>query len=119
MPQKAQTVFKVKVATTAIDLRERPFARDSATWIDPARYAGCQQLAKAAREAGVGMIRYQSVRDSAHGGCGAVLTQAAFARASPLEQQTWMLSVFRERVVWQRTHIVSTQRLEFTAAQWR
>lgn len=119
MPQKAQTVFKVKVATMAIDLRERPFARDSADWTDPARYAECQQLAKAAREAGVGMIRYQSVRDPAHGGCGAVLTQTAFARATPLEQQTWMLSVFRERVVWQRTHIVSTQRLEFTAAQWR
>jgi hypothetical protein len=29
-----------------------------------------------------------------------------------------MLSVFRERVVWQRTHVVATRRHEFIAADW-
>jgi len=118
MPQKAQTVFKVKVSTNGIDLRERPFARDAAQWTDPRRYDACQQIARTAREAGVGLVRYQSVRDPLHGGCGAVLAPAAFARPSPTEQQTWMLSVFRERVVWQRTHIVSAQTFEFTPADW-
>lgn len=118
MPQKPQTVFKVKVATSAIDLRERPLDRDAARWTDPGRYAACQALAKTARAAGVGMIRYRSVRDPQHAGCGAVLAPAAFARPSPIEQQTWMLSVFRERVVWQRTHIVSMQTFEFAAAHW-
>ena len=118
MPQRAQTVFKVRVATTAIDLRQLPLVRDVAVWTDLSHYAGCQSLAKAAREAAVGMIRYQSVRDPAQGGCGAVLTPAAFAKASPVEQQTWMLSVFRARVVWQRTHIVTAQMFEFAAADW-
>jgi hypothetical protein len=118
MPQKAQTVFKVKVATRGVDLRERPFVRDARDWTNPVDYAACQRFAKAAREGGVGVIRYESVRDPRHGGCGAVMSPAAFARVSPLEQQTWMLSVFRERVVWQRTHVVATRRHEFIAADW-
>jgi hypothetical protein len=118
MPQKAQTVFKVKVAASGVDLRERPFVRDTVDWTNPADYGACQRFAKAAREAGVGVIRYRSVRDPGHGGCGAVMSPAAFARVSPLEQQTWMLSVFRERVVWQRTHVVATRRFEFVAADW-
>lgn len=118
MPQKSQTVFKARVATTGVDLRESPFARDAAAWTDPVRYDACQRFARIAREAGVGLIRYQSVRDPVHAGCGAVLTPSAFARPSPVEQQTWMLSVFRDRVVWQRTHIASSQTFEFTATDW-
>ena len=118
MPQKAQTVFKVKVAAAGIDLRDRPFARDAAAWTDPVRYAACQQLARTARAVDVGIIRYQSVRDPDRAGCGAVLAPAAFARPAPVEQQTWMLSVFRERVVWQRTQIVRREAFEFTAANW-
>jgi len=30
-----------------------------------------------------------------------------------------MLSVFRERVVWQRSHVVGGETLEFVAADWR
>jgi hypothetical protein len=118
MPQKAQTVFKARVATRGVDLRLRPFVRDEADWTDAGDYRACQRFARAAREAGIGAIRYRSVRDPGHGACGAVMTPAAFARVSPLEQQTWMLSVFRERVVWQRTHIVSAQTFEFVAADW-
>jgi hypothetical protein len=118
MPQKAQTVFKVKVAASGVDLRERPFSRDADDWTNPVDYGACQRFAKVAREARVGLIRYRSVRDPEHGGCGAVMSPAAFARVAPLEQQTWMLSVFRERVVWQRTHVVATRRYEFHAADW-
>ena len=118
MPQKAQTVFKVKVATSGIDLREKPFVRDAAAWTDPADYGPCQRLARTARGCDIGVIRYQSVRDPEHAGCGAVLTPAAFAKTAPVEQQTWMLSVFRERVVWQRTQIVRREAFEFAAAAW-
>lgn len=119
MPTKPQTVFKVKVATAGVDLRQSPFVRDAARWTDPIDYRACQQFARSAREAQVGLIRYESVRDPAHGGCGAVLTPAAFARATPVEQQTWQLSVFRERVVWQRTHFTRSEAFEFQAAAWR
>jgi hypothetical protein len=47
-----------------------------------------------------------------------VLTWNAFARPLPLEQQTWMLSVARERVVWQRTHALHVEEHEFTASTW-
>jgi hypothetical protein len=118
MPQKAQTVFKVKVAASGIDLREKPFVRDAAAWTHPADYAPCQRLARTARACVIGVIRYQSVRDPGHAGCSAVLTPDAFAKPSPVEQQTWMLSVFRERVVWQRTQIVRREAFEFAAATW-
>jgi len=118
MPVKPQTVFRVKVATEAVDLRVPPFLRDRETWTQPDDYAGCQRFGVTAREALVGAIRYESVRDPQHGGCCAVLDPHAFARPSPLEQQTWMLSVARDRVVWQRTHALASEEFEFPAAHW-
>jgi hypothetical protein len=118
MPTKPQTVFRVRLATTAIDLREPPFVRDRKTWTNPDDYLGCQRLGRTARDAGIGAIRYESVRDPLHGGCCAVLAPSAFARPSPLEQQTWMLSVARDRVVWQRTHVVAAEEHEFPVGIW-
>ena len=63
MPARAQTVFRTSVATDTVDLREPPFVRDRAVVDRSADYAGCQRFAVAAREAGVGAIRYESVRD--------------------------------------------------------
>jgi hypothetical protein len=103
MPTRPQTVFRVRLDTVAVDLRVAPFAADRAHWTNPSSYTECQRFAGVAREAAVGAIRYASVRDPQHGGCCAVLAWAAFARPSPSEQQTWMLSVTRERVVWQRS----------------
>jgi hypothetical protein len=119
MPARAQTVFKVKVAASAVDLRERPFVRDAAAWTSPNDYAACQGFARTARQAPLEVIRYQSVRDPAHGGCAAVLAPKAFARPAPVAQQTWMLSVFRERVVWQHTHSLHAEAFEFRTAQWQ
>lgn len=118
MPPKPQTVFRVKVDALAVDLRETPFSRDRAKWTDAADYGPCQRFARTAREAGMGALRYESVRDPAHGGGCVVLDPASFARPSPLQQQTWMLSVFRERVVWQRTHVLADETFEFAAANW-
>jgi hypothetical protein len=118
MPTKPQTVFRVKVATDTVDLRNAPFLRDRDTWTHHGDYAGCQRFGVVARDAGIGAIRYESVRDPEHGGCCAVLTWNAFARPSPLEQQTWMLSVARDRVVWQRTHTLHVEEHEFAAGTW-
>ena len=118
MPTKPQTVFRMKLATMAVDLREPPFARERKTWTHPDDYGGCQRFGVTARAAGVGAIRYESVRDPLHGGCFAVLDPRAFARPSPLEQQTWMLSIARDRVVWQRTHVLAVEEFEFPADIW-
>jgi hypothetical protein len=118
MPSRPQTVFRAKVATTAVDLREPPLLRDRATWTRPDDYSGCQRFSVAAREAGIGAIRYESVRDPMHGACCAVLAPHAFARPAPVEQQTWMLSVSRDRVVWQRTHTLTPAEHEFPASLW-
>jgi RES domain len=118
MPTKAQTVFQVKIRIDAVDLRAKPFARDRRHWTDPSDYSRCQDFGRTARAAGVGAIRYASVRDPKHDACCAVLTPAAFASADPLEQQTWMLSVARDRVIWQRTHVLDVEEHEFGASQW-
>jgi hypothetical protein len=97
------TLFKVKADTTAIDLRDKPFAAQSRRWAAPDNYKATQQLAQAARTAGVGMIRYQSVRDPDKGGCAALLTPEAFASPrKPLDKQTWQLTVTRKFSTWQR-----------------
>ena len=118
MPTKPQTLFRAAIATSCVDLRKPPFARDRAAWARPDDYAACQEFARVAREAGVGAIRYESVRDPQAGGCAAVLSPAAFAKPRPQEQQTWMLSVTRERVVWQRTGVLQDDEFEFSAAAW-
>jgi len=118
MPPASQTVFRVRLDATAVDLRKRPFVADRVRWTDPTDYRGCQALARAAREALVGAIRYESVRDPKRGGCCAVLDPDAFAKRAPLEQQTWMLSVFRARVVWQRSHVIGGETFEFSAPIW-
>jgi hypothetical protein len=118
MPTKPQTVFQVRIESASVELRARPFARDRDDWTNPDDYSGCQQFARTAREAGVGVIRYESVRDPQHAGCGAVLSPAAFARPAPVAQQTWLLSVSRERVVWQRTQVLHADEHEFFASAW-
>jgi RES domain len=119
MPTKPQTVFRTKLSTQAVDLREPPFARERTTWTASNDYEGCQRFGRVAREAEIGAVRYESVRDPQHGGCCAVLRPDAFARRTPLEQQTWMLSVSRHRVVWQRTHVLAREEHEFAAEVWQ
>lgn len=97
-----QTLFQVKAKARAVDLRQKPFARDQAKWRHSADYAATQAFARAARAAPVGIIRYESVRDPEKGGCAALLDPAAFARRAPLAQQTWHLTVTRTATAWQR-----------------
>lgn len=110
---RQQTVFRVAIASLTVDLRNPPFARNRKKWTDPADYEATQHFARQAREVGIGAIRYQSVRDPERGGCGAVLNPDAFAEKTPLETQTWWLSVTRERVIWQREDVFQKSGWEF------
>jgi hypothetical protein len=114
-----QTLFRTPMRGTTIDLTRPPLSKQHKQWIDPVDYSHCQQLARAARDAGVQMIRYQSVRDPEHGSCTAVLSHNAFAATAPTESQTWTLAVFRHRVVWRCDSIFDEQAFEFDAQGWR
>ena len=116
---RQQTVFRVAVAAITVDLREPPFDSKRKMWTDPVRYEATQAFARVAREAGIGAIRYQSVRDPERGGCGAVLKPDAFARKTPVETQSWWLSVTKERVIWQRDDVFHKSSWEFDTRTFR
>ena len=86
------TAFSVQFKTRkAVDLTVAPFDRDAALWLHPTNYAACQDLADAARTAGVQTIGYASAR--VPGRNIALLTGAALASREPIERQVWRLQV--------------------------
>jgi hypothetical protein len=93
------TAFRAHVHTAAaLDLTRAPFVAARAQWTSPVNYARTQELATAARGAGIQLIRYESVRDPQHAACAAVLAPAIFGRSKPRSQQTWFIAAGRERV---------------------
>lgn len=90
----ALTAFTASYATDAgLDLTCPPLARDRAAWMDPVDYSATQALAEQARSAGLSVLRYESVRDSAGGINVALLSCAAFAGRHPRRRQTWQLLI--------------------------
>ncbi len=86
------TAFAAALATDrAIDLTLPPFATDRAVWIDPIKYAPCQDLADAARLADLALIRYESIRDPDAGANLAVLVCKVFSEPRPIDRQTWRI----------------------------
>lgn len=72
------TLFEFHGATPrALDLTQPPLADDHASWTDPVDYSATQNLAGAARQAAIELIRYQSVRHP-EGRCLAILTPRVF-----------------------------------------
>lgn len=117
---RPQTVFKARVRARAIDLRVPPLSRRRAQWTRPNDYGACQALADDARDAGVGVIRYQSVRDPEAGGAAAVLTPEAFSRPEPLAQETWFVDVTSDRVRWTRPEPDGgAAGYDFSTTRWR
>lgn len=92
------TAFSASVRAKALDLTRRPLARHRETWTHRTDYAPTQTFALAARDAGIAMIRYESVRDPEHNVCVAVLAPAAFRPPRPRHQETWFILAARERV---------------------
>ena len=74
----------------ALDLTRPPFDADAARWTDPTDYEACQAIADAARTARVDVLRYASAR-VVRGVNLALLAGRAFARAEPIERQTWRI----------------------------
>jgi hypothetical protein len=85
------TAFSVEVRSErAIDLTE--FPPDELTDIlDPADYRAGQALSERAREAGIELIKYPSVRAPDHRANLAILSPAAFAKSEPIDRQTWRI----------------------------
>ena len=99
LPPVPHTAFRASIAGNAIVLLQAPFDRQRKQWEDPASYDATQTLARTAREAGVALIRYRSVRDPQHRAAIAVLTPAAFRKSAPLAQQLWLIKVTRAQVL--------------------
>lgn len=114
MGPSPQTVFQAAIHGRMLDLTANPFKRSRAEWTDPANYAPTQSLAAVARAADLDAIRYESVRDPEHARAVAVLRPGCFKPRRPLQQHAWLLTVRRERVVWQR----DVQTFEFEARDW-
>ena len=86
------TSFAVAYAgRKGLDLTRPTLDRDAAKWIDPVDYEPCHDLADAARQAGVQVLRYQSAR--APGLNIALLACAAFTSTAPLERHVWRVHV--------------------------
>jgi hypothetical protein len=108
------TVFQAVARGTAVDLRKAPFVSDARMWGDPTDYGACQALARVARKAERQIIRYASVRDPEHGGCGAVLDCVAFSGTGGVRQrQSWFLTVDRQRASWVRSGTHRSAAYEF------
>lgn len=112
-----QTLFQARIDCRAVDLTAPPLSREASLWRHPSDYGPCQQLARDARQAGAGAIRYASVRDPLAGACGAVLSPGGFAGV-PAHEQSWILAVTRERVRWRRDSALFAEGFEFDSAAW-
>lgn len=90
------TAIAVDLATpAAIDLTAGALANDASFWTHLTDYQPCQALAETAREIGIELIRYTSVRDPASGPNFAVLTCRAFCSQEPIKRQTWRIRISR------------------------
>lgn len=88
------TAFAVALKTdTAIDLMAPPLEEDAARWTDPHDYTACQTLADAARDEGLDLIRYRSVRDPLGRANLAVLDCRVFAQKAPVARQSWRIRI--------------------------
>lgn len=84
------TAFSVRFSTAkGLDLTRPPLDRDAAKWTDPVDYSHCQELADAARAAGVQAVKYQSARGP--GFNVALFACAAFTSREPQERRHWSI----------------------------
>jgi hypothetical protein len=86
------TMFSAEYGTKkAIDITRGRFENQRALWSHPTDYSHCQELADAARQASIDLIRYRSVRDPKGGTNLALLTCRVFSKSEPLSLQTWRI----------------------------
>ena len=85
-----EAVYSVPMA---IDLTRPPFSETEERWTRPADFGPCLELADAAAEAGVLLIRYRSVRDPQGRANLAILSCTAFAAREPVSYETWRIAL--------------------------
>lgn len=86
------TAFSVGVSTQGgLDLTQGGLAADGDKWTELTEYSACQALAETARETGVEIIRFTSVRDPLNKANLAVLNCRAFDDPAPVERQSWRI----------------------------
>jgi hypothetical protein len=115
-PQERTAIHVPGGTTAAIDLTEPPFVADASLWQHPTDYAPCQDLADAARQAGLEAIRYRSVRDPGQGINLALLAPAALRKPRPDRSQTW--HVFLREASVQALREMPRATLEFRFLGW-
>jgi hypothetical protein len=115
LPPARFTLFPLEMRGSAVDLRKAPFARDRAAWQDRESYARTQAFARVAREAGVGIVVYESVRDPGRGANAAALHPRALGKPGQTRMQTWTLLVSRGGAKWIRD---GAEAFSFDAAGW-
>ena len=91
-PEERLTVFQAGYrARRVLDLTRPPLSDDHADWVDGDGYAATQQLAEAALEADVQLIRSQSARDPGRGGNISVFDPGVFHPPEPELLESWSL----------------------------
>jgi hypothetical protein len=97
-------------------LREPPYNSNASLWLHPNDYSATQAFGRIARDAGIGAILYQSVRDPEKHFCVAVLTPLAFAAKKPDNAtQTWSLTISTKEAIWMRQGVES---FSFRTERW-
>jgi hypothetical protein len=88
------TAFEASYETdAAVDLTTDAFAAGVAQWTHLTDYSACLALADAARDAGISVIRYLSVRDPQGGANLALLSCLAFSARAPDRYATWRIGL--------------------------
>jgi hypothetical protein len=101
LPPVAHSVFRAQARGPALDLLVAPWTQGQVRWMAPDDYGACHAVAELARDAGIQLIRYASVRDPQHGACAAVLGCRAFS-GGLLDEQNWWLTVTAGGASWTR-----------------
>lgn len=120
LPSSTIERFGFSIAITVergLDLTETPFDRSRALWTRPEDYAPCQRFAAAARSIDAQLIRYESVRDVAHGANIALLDPTAFQRPVPSPERSWHFR-FRDHRLTAFAAGDTRERSDFTFAQF-
>lgn len=104
-PRAQLTAFTVAYSAQAhIDLRQPPLKRDADKWTSLTSYRDTQNLADTARDAGVELIAYESVRVLDGGVNFALLQPSAFSAVSPIDRQTWYFYLSPAEAHFSRAH---------------
>lgn len=109
------TFFAARVFGPGIDLTAPPWVAARALWTHGQNYAETHRLARAAREFGIQVIQYESVRSPGDTNFAVFTPEALNEPAGGLDatQQAWTCAATKERALMWRDHDLS-QRFEWT-----